>query len=584
MAGQVGLGRALRAGAPALVAVGACLVCYVAGWRGTDWAAQIYRAGQVAHFGVIDWDPGWYGGTYPLNYSLVYPIAAAYLGLWPLAALSAAAAATCFDRLVTAALGERPAGSWYFAVATVIEITIGQLPTLPGEALALGSVLFFARLRLPSGRRRTSRPNAVPGGAGAVALTGGLGLGVLASLTTPVVGSFLALALFAMAVTSARRSVRQAAWEIAAALVFMVSTAALPVLFPGAGYFPFPYGDLVAVLAISAIIASPVLSTPPVLRLGAVLYGVTSVALFLVPTQMGDNDVRLAAYIGMPLVICYLPRLALSRSSLSRSSLSRRDRSAVPATAMVVVAVLVAWDFGPMAEALGGATDGRSSVATFYQPLIDELTVLSKGMPVRVEVPPGAHHWESAYLAPKFSLARGWERQLDMAYDNLFYKSGPLSADVYRSWLLADGVSYVALARAPHDYAATSEAALLRSGTVPGLRPVWHGAGWQLWEVVGSAGLATGPARVAGLSPRGVVVRFSTAGTSVVRVRWSPYWDLSGPGRHSACLTRAPGGWTELRTALPGDVRLQLSVWGADHGNCQAFLGLRGDVASGDNG
>jgi len=157
-----------------------------------------------------------------------------------------------------------------------------------------------------------------------------------------------------MAVTSARRSVRQAAWEIAAALVFMVSTAALPVLFPGAGYFPFPYGDLVAVLAISAIIASPVLSTPPVLRLGAVLYGVTSVALFLVPTQMGDNDVRLAAYIGMPLVICYLPRLALSRSSLSRSSLSRRDRSAVPATAMVVVAVLVAWDFGPMAESPRG--------------------------------------------------------------------------------------------------------------------------------------------------------------------------------------------------------------------------------------
>ena len=58
-----------------------------------------------------------------------------------------------------------------------------------------------------------------------------------------------------------------------AAVVFMVSAAALPVLFPGAGYFPFPYGDLVAVLAISAIIASPLLGTPAVLRLGAVLYG-----------------------------------------------------------------------------------------------------------------------------------------------------------------------------------------------------------------------------------------------------------------------------------------------------------------------
>jgi hypothetical protein len=245
--------------------------------------------------------------------------------------------------------------------------------------------------------------------------------------------------------------------------------------------------------------------------------------------------------------------------------------------------VLVAWDFGPMAEALGGATDGRSSVAAFYRPLIDELTVLSKGMPVRVEVPPGAHHWESAYLAPKFSLARGWERQLDMAYDGIFYKSGPLPAGGYRSWLLADGVSYVALADAPLDYAATSEATLLRSGTVPGLRPVWHDAGWELWEVMGSAGLASGPGRVAGLSPRAVVVRFSTAGTSVVKVRWSPYWDLSGPARRSACLTRAPGGWTELRAATPGYVRLQVSVWGADHGNCKTLLGLDRHLASGDN-
>ncbi len=551
---------ALRAAGPALVAVAVCLVCYVAGWRGTDWAAQIYRSAQVAHYGVIDWDPGWYGGTYPLNYSLVYPIAAAYLGLWPLAALSSAGAALCFDRLVSAALGKRPAGSWYFAVATAIAVAIGQLPTLTGEALALGCLVCFAHLRY---RHRGDRSDPM-------VLAGGLGLGVLAALTTPVVGSFLSLALFTMAVTGLSRSSRRAWWEIGAASIVMVSTAALPVLFPGAGYFPFPYGDLVAVLAISAVIASPLLGTPTVLRMGALLYGATSVALFLVPTQMGDNDVRLAAYIGMPVVICYLPRLRLPRG---RSSPRRSSRGpAITATALVL-ALLVAWDWGPMAEALGGATDGRSSVAAFYQPLIVELTVLTKGAPVRVEVPPGAHHWESAYLAPKFSLARGWERQLDMAYDGIFYRPGPLPASSYRSWLLANGVSYVALANAPLDYAATAEADLLRSGQVPGLRPVWHGKGWELWEVTGSAGLASGPARVAALSPRSVLVRFSTAGTSVVKLRWSPYWDLSGPGRGYACLTRAPGGWTELRTAYPGDLRLQLSVLGADHGNCSAVLG-----------
>ena len=36
----------------------------------------------------------------------------------------------------------------------------------------------------------------------------------------------------------------------------------------------------------------------------------------------------------------------------------------------------------------------------FYQPLIAELDVLSKGKPVRLEVPPTQHHWESAYIAP----------------------------------------------------------------------------------------------------------------------------------------------------------------------------------------
>ena len=36
-------------------------------------------------------------------------------------------------------------------------------------------------------------------------------------------------------------------------------------------------------------------------------------------------------------------------------------------------------------------------------------------------MPPTANHWESAYLAPKFDLARGWLRQLDTTRDDIFY-------------------------------------------------------------------------------------------------------------------------------------------------------------------
>jgi hypothetical protein len=560
--------------------VAVCLICYVAGWRGTDWAAQIYRTAQVARYGVVDWDPGWYGGTYPLNYSLLYPLAGAYLGLWPLAALSSAGAAFSFDRLVSAELGRRPAGSWYFAVVTVIEVAIGQLPTLTGEALALGCVLCFAH-RAAGSRRRSRWP-------AAMRLGGGLGLGVLAALTTPVAGSVLALALFATAVSHFRRSARRAWSEIGAAAVVMASTAALPVLFPGAGYFPFPFGDLVAILAICAVIASPILATPPVLRVGAALYAATSIALFAVPTQMGDNDERLAAYIGVPLLICYLPRPKLSwpaRHDHGRGHNGECTRGpgryATTALATVVVACLVAWDWGPAGEAFGGATDGRSSVAAFYEPLVNRLERLSKGTPARVEVLPAAHHWESAYVAPQFNLARGWERQLDMAYDGIFYEAGPLKASTYRSWLIANGVTYVALPDAPLDYAGTSEAALLRSGTVPGLRPVWRSASWKLWRVLGSPGLATAPARVAALSPRSVLVHFSSPGASVLKLRWTPYWSLPGADRFSACLVRAPGGWTELRTAYPGQFRLELSVFGANHGNCKALLKSTADLRSG---
>jgi hypothetical protein len=223
---------------------------------------------------------------------------------------------------------------------------------------------------------------------------------------------------------------------------------------------------------------------------------------------------------------------------------------------------------------MDGAANGPSSTSAFYQPLIDELDVLSKGEPLRIEVPPTQHHWESAYLAPTFSLARGWERQLDIAYNRLFYKNGALTPSSYRAWLLANGVSYVALPDAPLDYAATAEALLLRSRAVAGLQGVWHTADWQLWRVSGSQGLAEGPAVVRALSPKAVVVGFSAPGTAEVKVRWTAMWSLSGP-TSGACLSAAPGGWTLVRAAQAGQLRLRLSVIGADHGSCPAVPARR---------
>ena len=85
----------------------------------------------------------------------------------------------------------------------------------------------------------------------------------------------------------------------------------------------------------------------------------------------------------------------------------------------------------------------------------------------RVEVVPTALHWEAVYVALRFPLARGWERQLDTANNPIFYDPGRLTPRSYRAWLLDNGVRFVALSDARLDYAAYGEAYLVRRG-VPG--------------------------------------------------------------------------------------------------------------------
>jgi hypothetical protein len=586
---------------PSLLALLACAVCFLAGWRGDDWAAQVYRADEVARWGFMLWDPGWYGGVYPLNYSLVYPLMAAYLGLWLVAAASAVGATYCFDRLVTRELGRRPAGSWYFAISTVVEVAIGQLPTLAGEAMALGSVLCLA------GYRSATTPDLTGGSAQLSSdprrwcpqwarVLAGFALAVMAALTSPVVGAFLALTFVAWGLAEVGRSGGKSLGVfLIASVVTIVSTAALPLIFPGAGSFPFGFADFLVVLAICALLASPLLQASRPVRLAALIYGAASTILFFFPTQMGDNDIRFAAYIGVPLIICYLPRLVESLEGLDvqrvvrvvpvpqiagRSGHTGASARPIGHTKAVVLAFaltagLLLWHWSPVAEALGGPANGPSSTPSFYKPLINELVLLTKGRPVRVEVPPTDHHWESAYVAPAFPLARGWERQLDIAYNPLFYAPGPLSPAAYRNWLIENGVSFVALPNAPLDYAAVAETTLLRSGKAQGLRPVWHSDSWQLWRVLGSRGLANGPATVISLSPQSVTAKFYRSGATVIKVRWSAYWSLMYPTSRHACVRPAPGGWTELSSTTAGTVDVGLSVVEANRGTCSAAGGVR---------
>ena len=207
---------------------------------------------------------------------------------------------------------------------------------------------------------------------------------------------------------------------------------------------------------------------------------------------------------------------------------------------------------------------------SYYEPLIHALTQMETN-PVRVEVVPTVDHWESAFVATHLPLARGWERQLDIADNSIFYTPGALNPVSYRSWLWQNGVSFVALPDAPLDYAATAEGALLRSGEVSDLSEVWADQHWTVWRVDASPGLVSGPGALTELEPDHLMVDAFEAGTITVRVRYTPFWSVTagqacvsanpappasggGTGSKAASSVTAPPapiGWTRIVALLP---------------------------------
>ena len=195
---------------------------------------------------------------------------------------------------------------------------------------------------------------------------------------------------------------------------------------------------------------------------------------------VGANITRLGMFVAAPLVVAGAkwPRAALA----------------------AVVSLLLWWQWSPAIDAVARAGHDPSTQASYYAPLLAFLA--DAGGPAgRVEIPFTRRHYEAAFVAPSVPLARGWERQLDMKVNSLFYEPGQLNAETYRAWLLDTGVRHVALADVALDPSAHAEAALIRAGQ-PYLRLAWRSLHWTVWEVVGSPGLVSGPAEVVGHDER----------------------------------------------------------------------------------
>jgi hypothetical protein len=497
--------------APTLLAAALGAVYVLVSPPSFDLAAHMFRAQLFRMEGFGIWNNLWYSGHHIVSYSLLFPPASAWLSPQLAAAIAATGTAALFESLARRHFGaDAWLGALVFAAATATDLFTGRLAFAFGALPAMAAVVALDRRR--------------PWIASALAL--------LSALCSPVAALFAALAGVAFAIGSYVRDgrTRPALPGIAVAIAALAPVGLLAIAFPEGGNEPFAFSAMwpIPLLAIGALLVLP--REAVILRTGVVLYALGVIASYLVPTAVGSNAVRLGTLIAAPLAaLLWWPR-----------------RIALLALAALPLLYL---EWHDSVRDLATATGRPYTTSGYYQPLL-HFIARQGGPPFRVEIPFTSFHWEAYAVATRFPIARGWERQLDIAENPIFYR-GPLTASTYAAWLHRNAVRFVAAADAPLDYSAKAEMALIDRG-VPYLRLVLRTTHWRVYEVADATPIAQGAATLKAIGPNSLTLHANRAGTALLRVHFTPYWALA---QGSGCVQPA-GDFTLLRVDRPGPVRL----------------------------
>lgn len=519
-------GADLRHLAPTLVAATFAVGYLIASPPSFDLAAHLLRAKLFATEGFGIWNLWWYGGHHVPGYSVLFPPVAAAIGPQLAACIAATATAALFEPLARRHFGERAwLGSIWFAAAAATNLFTGRLTFAFGLLPAIATALALQRRR--------------PGFACAAAF--------LTALSSPVAALFAALAGAAYGIAH-ERSPKRAAWGVAVAAAALLPVLALSVAFPEGGVEPFALGTLLPIVAIGAAALAALPRRELTLRAGVVLYVLGCLAAYLLSTPVGSNAARLAPLVAGPL-----------------AALLWWPRRKVLLLGAALPLLYVQWQ-APVRDVRTSAADPAISAA-YYRPVISFLEHQT-GPPFRVEIPFTSFHWEAYQVAPLFPLARGWERQLDIRYNRLFY-DGSLTAATYQTWLHQLAVRFVAVSDADLDYSARRETALIDRG-LPYLRLVFRSAHWRVYAVARPVPMVQGPAVVTGQGPNWLTLSVTHPGSLLLHVHFTPYWALEGlPG----CVAR-DGEFTRLRVDRPGLARISIAFAlgriGAENPRCTA--------------
>jgi hypothetical protein len=476
-----------------------------------DLAAHLFRAELFRQEGLGLWDNWWYAGHHVPGYSVLFPPLAAALTPQVAGALAATGSAALFEPLARRQFGDDAwLGALWFGAGTATSLFAGRLTFAFGLLPAVGAALALQR-----GRPKTAAA-----------------LGAVTALASPVAALFAALAGGADAIANAIEERRIGPMLPGGGLVVgaLAPVALLAYAFPEGGTEPFGFTTLWPIVLAAAVLLGTMSARPLALRVGVIVYAVGCVAAYAVPTAIGSNASRLGALVAGPLA-------ALLWFGRRRTLLAAL---AVPLLFLQVEApVRDVWN----------STDDASVKRSYYQPLLAFLA-RQPGPPFRTEIPFTRFHWETYEVAPHFPLARGWERQLDVKYDHLFY-GGALTPATYRAWLHQLAVRFVAVPDADLDFSAKAEGALIRRG-LPYLRIVWRSRHWTVYAVRDPSPIVQGPATLTAIGPDSLTMHVHRPGTLLVRVRFTPYWAL---GSGSGCVEPA-GSFTKLTLKTAGTVKL----------------------------
>lgn len=485
---------------------------------GIDWAAHAYQRTFLIQHGFAIWNNFWYAGRYSyITYSLLYYPLAALLGIRVLALASIATAAFAFSIVVFRQWGPASrVSSRSFAVMWVGIIGAAAFPFALSMSFAL-----LALWALQEQRR------------GRFALCAALTLAA-----SPL--GFAFLVVFLAGIVLARRSLRDIRMQAAAIVACGLVELVLWRLFGDGGRFPYGALQLAPSLAFGVLGVITTRRVPQARFLHGMfwIYLAVCIGAYLIPSSVGSNLERLR-YVALPLAFM----VAALRGWRPRWLL-------IPTIVLAGV-----WNVTPIFSNLARANTDPEASPAYWQPTIHYLKGhLSPSY--RVEVVDTAEHWPAAYLPDAgIPIVRGWYRQSDFPQNELLY-DGKLGASTYEAWLREMAVRYVVVTDAPPDYSSRDERSLVLSGktNLVLVKRLPHVA---IYELPKATPIVTGPdpATVMWMWPQGLVTSIQTAGTYLVRVRWSPYWRAS-----NGCVSRAPDGMTRVSTRETGLLQLSFGV------------------------